>query len=254
MKKRMTITGILLGILIAGFLVYTNMNCKTISEIGEIKVTDITRISFQYNNPAAEGGTVENKEKIEEFMSYFSSCVFSKKLIQEPITGYYQSAVLFIGDKEVLRIMTYENFIEINGTQYDMVKNKLSLKKINTFINSIKAGADAVTIITDRNMYTPVMSSARGITLTPGFKTQSKYNNLIYSWTADEGEFIDIGKEVKNQGEPVIWSAISKDKITEIKNPFDIRLEVIDGSSKKVLASTKLTITPDRGFYKVEKQ
>lgn len=64
--------------------------------------------------------------------------VFST-IILLSIAGYYQTAGFFIDDKEVLRIMTYENFIDINGTRYNMVKNKLSLKKIDDFINSIKA-------------------------------------------------------------------------------------------------------------------
>jgi hypothetical protein len=254
MKKRIIFAVILLLVFIAGAVVYTNINHKRIDEIGGFKITEITRISFQYNNPAVKGGTVENKEKIKEFMDYLSSCVFSKKLIQEPITGYYQTAVFFIDDKEVLRIMTYENFIDINGTGYNMVKNKLSLKKIDDFINSIKASVDTVTIITDRNIYTPAMSSARGITLTPDFNTENKHSNLIYHWITDEGEFIDKGKEVKNQGESVLWSAIANDKVIDIKNPFDIRLEVIDSGNQRILASAKLTITSDKGFYKVEKQ
>ena len=34
---------------------------------------------------------------------------------------------------------------------------------------------NSVTITTDRSMYTPAMSSAQGITMTPNFKTDKKY-------------------------------------------------------------------------------
>lgn len=112
---------------------------------------------------------------------------------------------------------------------------------------------DAVTITTDRNSYTPAMSSTQGITMTPNFKTQRKYANLIYHWTTSKGEFIELGKDVKNQGEAVMWSAIENNTVAEIKNSFDIKLEVIDGETQRILASTKLTIIPNNGFYEVKK-
>jgi len=138
LKKRITIALILILVFIVGIMIYTNTNHKRISEIGGFQSTDITKISFQYNNPAIMGGTVEDKEKIEEFMNYISSCVFSKKRIQTPVVGYYQMAVFFAGENEVMSIMTYDNCIDINGIQYNMVKNKLSLEKIDNFINNIK--------------------------------------------------------------------------------------------------------------------
>lgn len=112
---------------------------------------------------------------------------------------------------------------------------------------------DTVTINTDINSYTPAMSSVQGITMTPNFKSEKSFSKLIYHWTTTEGEFIGAGNEVNNQGEAVIWSAIENDKVTEIKIPFDIRLEVIDSESQKILANTKLTIIPNNGFYEIKK-
>jgi hypothetical protein len=112
---------------------------------------------------------------------------------------------------------------------------------------------DIVTITTNINSYTPSMSSVQGITMTPKFKTEKSYENLVYHWETNEGEFIGLGKEVKNQGESVVWSAIENDKVIDIKKSIDIKLEVIGSESKRVLATTKLTITPDNGFYKVKK-
>jgi hypothetical protein len=113
--------------------------------------------------------------------------------------------------------------------------------------------SDKVTIATDRNVYTPLMSSAQGITMTPDFETKKSDENLIYHWQTNEGEFIGIGKEVKNQGESVVWSAIENDKVADIKRDFDITLEVIGSESKKVLATTKLTIKPNNNLYEVKK-
>jgi|GEM_PF-1846575 len=138
LKKRISIAVILILVFIVGIVIYTNTNHKRISEIGGFQSTDITKISFQYSNPSIKGGTVEDKEKIKEFMNYISSCVFSKNRIQTTMVGYYQMALFFAGDNEVMRIMTYDNFVDINGIQYNMVKNKLSLEKIDNFINHIK--------------------------------------------------------------------------------------------------------------------
>jgi len=137
LKKRITIIVILVLVFIIGIVIYTKTNYKRISDIGGFQNTDITKILFQYNNGSIKAGTIENKEKIGEFMSYINNCVFSKKLFQTSITGYYQMLVFHVGDKEVMRIMAYDNFMDINGIQYNMVKNKLSLKKIDNLINNI---------------------------------------------------------------------------------------------------------------------
>ena len=112
---------------------------------------------------------------------------------------------------------------------------------------------DSLTITTDRDSYIPTMSSAQGIKMEPQFETKKSNQNLVYHWETSEGEFIGLGKEVRNAGMPVVWSSIENDKVIDIKKSFDITLEVIDSVSKKSLAITKLTITPDNGFYRVAK-
>lgn len=117
---------------------------------------------------------------------------------------------------------------------------------------------DTVSIITDRNAYTPAMSSARGIKMTPDLNSRKKYTKLEYHWITDEGEFISdfahLGKEVKNQGETVLWGAIENDKVVDIKSPFNVQLEVIDSERQEILANTKLTINPNKGIYEIKKQ
>ncbi|MDD4565075.1 MAG: hypothetical protein PHE79_06310 [Eubacteriales bacterium] len=111
---------------------------------------------------------------------------------------------------------------------------------------------DLVTITADPDFYTPSMSSVRGITMTPNFETNNSYEDIVYHWKTARGEFIGAGKETKNQGEAVIWSAVENDELADINEPFDINLAVIDNNSAEILAYTALTITPDNGFYKVE--
>ena len=128
-----------------------------------------------------------------------------------------------------------------------MIMMFVACKKIN----------DTVTISTDKNSYTPMMSyGIGGIKMTPVFNSKKAYTKLEYHWITDEGEFNSdfshLGKEVKNQGETVLWSAIKNDKVVDIKSPFDIRLEVIDSASKKILANTKITIKPNKDFYEIK--
>jgi len=113
--------------------------------------------------------------------------------------------------------------------------------------------SDQVSITTDPNAYTPAMSSVQGITMTPDFETKKSYENLVYHWETNEGEFIGFGKEAENQGESVIWSAIENDKVADITESVDIKLEIIDRENKKVLATANLTISSDNGFYGVNK-
>jgi hypothetical protein len=116
---------------------------------------------------------------------------------------------------------------------------------------------NTVEIITDRNIYMSELSSAQGINLTPNFQSNKTYSKLEYHWSSEEGEFLShfasLGKEVKNQGESVLWSAVMNGKVEVIKNPFTISLSVIDGNSQKVLCKTKLAIAPSKGVYVVNK-
>lgn len=112
---------------------------------------------------------------------------------------------------------------------------------------------DTVTITAEPDSYSPLMSSVRGITLTPDFETEKNYEELIYHWEAGKGGFIGQGKEVKNQGDAVVWGAVEGDQVAEITEDFDIKLEVIDGESEKILAAATITITtPDPGFYSIK--
>ncbi|MBU3144694.1 hypothetical protein [Clostridium sp. CF012] len=126
-----------------------------------------------------------------------------------------------------------------------------------TLLVACKKTNDTVTIATDRNLYISTMSSVQGIKMTPDFKPYNKHSKLEYHWITDSGEFISdfskLGKEVRNQGETVLWSDIENDKVADIKSPFDIRLEVIDSESKEIFAKTKLSINPYKGVYEIEK-
>lgn len=131
------------------------------------------------------------------------------------------------------------------------MKKLLSVMILILLLNTGCGAKDTVTITADPNSYTPLMSSVQGIALTPVFETEASYKNLVYHWETAEGEFISYGKEVNNDGEPVVWSAIDNESVAEINNDFDITLEVIEG--EKVLAAATITITvSEKGFYTIK--
>lgn len=153
-----------------------------------------------------------------------------------------------------------------NNTVYFLSNNNKSDRMDIFWLNNtpVKANSNntdnAVTVTTDSNYYTPAMSSKRGLKLIPHFKSDKNYTDLEYHWTTEKGEFIDegkgefadLGKEARNSGESTIWSAIENDKIINIQNTFYIKLDVIDKDSNTILASTKVTIFIEDGFYKMK--
>ena len=111
---------------------------------------------------------------------------------------------------------------------------------------------DKVKINANIQSYIPTMSSAQGIRMTPDLKTKKSYDNIIYHWETSEGEFINEGKEAEMQSGYVVWAPRENGSLVEIENTITIKLEVINADSKKVLASTNLTIKLIDGFYVVE--
>lgn len=112
---------------------------------------------------------------------------------------------------------------------------------------------DVVTITAEPDSYSPSMSSVRGITMTPNFITDNSYENIVYHWKTSVGEFIGVGKEAINQGEPVTWSAVEDGKEVGIDEPITINLAVIDSDNEVILTFNSLTIIPENGYFKVGK-
>lgn len=135
--KKILIIFLLIIICISGFMIGKYYeNYKTIDVIGGFKISEVTKISFQYDNPAIKRQTIEDKKEINKFMNYINSYRFRKKPDQIPMVGYYRMVTFYISDKKVTNIILYDKFIDINGIQYNMTKNKLNLQKIDDFIKS----------------------------------------------------------------------------------------------------------------------
>ena len=113
--------------------------------------------------------------------------------------------------------------------------------------------SDTVSIITNVDKYSPIMSSIQGITMKPDFKSNKTYTKLEYRWVTEEGKFLNLGKGVSNEGSSVLWTPVGNNTVISIKDDFNIRLEVIDSKRKQVLANTKLTMHQNDVFYEVVK-
>lgn len=120
-----------------------------------------------------------------------------------------------------------------------------------------KKPAYEVSINTDRNSYSPAMSSIRGITLSASLKPENKNSNLIYHWSTTSGGFLNTGdntttKEIENKGEGVLWSAIT-DGGEKAEKSITITLKVEEKGSGKVLGEKNLVIEEKEGSYWVKK-
>jgi hypothetical protein len=153
-------------------------------------------------------------------------------------------------NREFIDLVHYLKILESNPANNDVTNEIINKELIKLEEKRLAfAGSDTVIVTTDRDFYIPAMSSVMGINMTPKFKTQKSYENLIYHWETTKGEFINLGKELKNEGASVIWRPMENDKALDTEEIIHIKLEVIDSKSKGILATTKLTITPVNGTY-----
>lgn len=114
-----------------------------------------------------------------------------------------------------------------------------------------------VSINTDKNSYSPVMSSIRGITLSPSLKPEDKTSNIIYHWSTTSGGFLNTEgntttKEIKNKGEGVLWTAITAGG-EKAEKSITITLKVEDKGSGKMLGENRVVLEEKEGSYWVRK-
>jgi hypothetical protein len=124
-----------LGLLLTG-CTYSQYKEKKITEITNVKYNEITKIVFS----DGRGGrnkpyTLEDNQKISEFMKLIDNYVIKKEKKHEDFTGWIHRADFYNGDKELMSI-TFTEPIEIDGKYYDIVKGQLSPEKIDNFIKT----------------------------------------------------------------------------------------------------------------------
>lgn len=113
------------------------MQRKSMTETAGLKDSNITKIVFYdgrggLNQPLS----VENRQKIDEFMSSLSKCNV-KKSINNPLrSGWIHSAVFF-SDKGRLAEITFGDYAVINKEYYDVAENSLNASEIDDFLKTV---------------------------------------------------------------------------------------------------------------------
>lgn len=118
-----------------------NSDATTISGVTGVKSADITKIVFYdgrggVNKPV----TVEDKQKIKEFMEYLDGYEINKTKDPNQI-GWIHSAKFYANDKPVMDI-TFVNPIIINGEYFNITKGELDTRTIGEFLKSIDSSYD----------------------------------------------------------------------------------------------------------------
>lgn len=106
-----------------------------LNEILQVNYTDITRIEI-INGRTGGRRTIEDKEKIEEFLVYIDSYVIKPiEGTPEVKPGYANAYEFYAGDKKLFTLqflMPYINSninLGVNGKEYKVIKTDLTTEK-----------------------------------------------------------------------------------------------------------------------------
>lgn len=118
-------------------------------------------------------------------------------------------------------------------------------------------------IETDRDTYSPILSSTVGIGLTPVYTVEEASDSSNFHWQTNYGHFVIwgpedqkvqiLGTEVTNLGEKIYWS-YDPDEMGKEKPPVFITLSIEDEVTKKVIYDSSLELYwEDLDLAKVKK-
>lgn len=135
MKRRLPAIFILVLVI---FVFVLSTQEKKINGILQTNYNDITKIVF-FNDRTGRKVTVENKEKVKEFMGLVDSYVLKKMSgTTEVKPGTAYSVQFYKGDKMAftLQFISLEpnSNLGINGKEYRVVKTDLTVEKIDDFL------------------------------------------------------------------------------------------------------------------------
>lgn len=187
----------------------------------------------------------------------------------DPISNYEVKDIDWDGLMEIVTTqrvigISHSDTIALFKTMYKMRNQTYQTKTVSLYDDSgnlltqmslpVMQANNEIRISTDINKYSPLMSSAIGIGLTPELGTNLKKSKIQYHWMTTDGYFhIDEtkrAKEVINSGEKLIWMPGFRE--TSVKSTTTIGLQAKDTQTGKILAETSLLIERDGVFYLVE--
>lgn len=249
MKKSTVYFGIATVVMVLLAIYFTNeFKAKNLSEVKNLGKYNISKIVITDSRNKNWLTTIDDKDKIDEFISKYNTEIVKKEFIHKSNNGWNNEINFFQNDKLVSCLRITDD-LELDGSYYKVVKGDITQASL---LNIVFGSKGSVEIIVDRKAYSPIMSSIRGITLTPKLTTKELYEDVTYHWHTEYGSFIKEGKsDVTNEGYSVLWSTIDGDKVVNATHTFDITLEVVGVESKAIIATDKITIVPNDGLYEV---
>jgi hypothetical protein len=128
-------TVVLFSFLLLGCSVSQNKE-KYLDKVTTIKFSEVTKIVFSDGRGRNKPFTLDDKQKISEFIKLMDNYVIKKEKKHIDSVGWIHMADFYNGDTKLIRI-TFTNPLEINGKYYDIVKGGLSTAAIDTFIREV---------------------------------------------------------------------------------------------------------------------
>jgi hypothetical protein len=135
MKRVLVVVGILLVLIISTLFYVNKSRGERIRNIVNVKFDTITRIEFM-NGRTGEKTSIEDIDKIREFMNYIDSYVVkeTKQVQGEP--GYNFMADFYYNKDKAFRII-FEDPLSINDKGFDIIRKSLDKEKFEKFIRSM---------------------------------------------------------------------------------------------------------------------
>jgi hypothetical protein len=119
-----------------------------------------------------------------------------------------------------------------------------------------------VTINSEINKYSPLMSSTPGMPLVADFTPRAKEVDIKYHWITEQGTLLNwerdtgkinmLGKDIKGNEQRIYWSVDPNEEI--IISPFRIYLKIENNDTSKIIYETSIEIEQGKdGFFSIRK-
>jgi hypothetical protein len=150
----------------------------------------------------------------------------------------------------ILSSVMFFSLVGCSNKNIQVSNNPETIKKIEVTINS------------EINKYSPLMSSTPGLPLAVDIRPITKKGDIKYHWVTEQGIFLDwkqdsgkiniLGKDAESIEQKIYWSVDLNEEIK--KSTFKIYLKIKDTDTSKVIYETSIEVEQDKeGFFSIKK-